>query len=52
MVTRSIDFTDEVYSRMKDLSKNEGVSVSAIIKVACAEYVTREAQISSTAKIS
>jgi predicted DNA-binding protein len=42
MVTRNIAFPDELYSRLKEIAKTKGVTIAAIIKIACDEYAKKE----------
>ena len=42
MATRNIIFPDELYNKLKDIAKRKGLTVSAIIKIACDEYAKRE----------
>jgi len=41
---RSIDFPDELYERLKDMAVRKGITVAALIKLACSEYLERENQ--------
>lgn len=38
MVTRNIQFPDDLYEKLKQLAKEKGLTISAIIKIACDEY--------------
>ena len=44
MATRNIVFPDELYEMLKALAKEKGVSIAAIIKIACDEYVKKESK--------
>jgi len=39
---RNIKFPDELYERLKAIAKQKGLTVSAIIKIACDEYATKQ----------
>jgi len=41
---RSVDLSDEFLARLKAMAEKKGVTVSAIIKMACKEYLDREEQ--------
>jgi len=41
-MVRSINFSDELYERLQKIAKEKELSVSALIKMACKEYVVRE----------
>ena len=42
MVTRNMQFPDELYEKLKEIAAKHGLSVAAIIKIACNEYVERQ----------
>ena len=42
MATRTIVFPDELYGKLKEIAKGKGVTIAAIIKIACDEYAKRE----------
>jgi len=42
MATRNIVFPDELYEKLKAIAKENGITVAAVIKIACAEYVKKE----------
>jgi len=42
MATRNIIFPDEMYEKLRKIAKEKGQTVSAVIKIACDEYVKRE----------
>jgi len=42
MATRNITFPDELYNKLKDIAKEKGLTVAAIIKIACDEYAKSE----------
>lgn len=39
---RSIDFPDQLIERLKEMAEIKGVTTSAIIKIACSEYLEKE----------
>lgn len=39
---RSVDFSDSMMNKLKELADKKGVTVSAIIKIACSEFIERE----------
>ena len=41
-MNRSINIPDELYARLKAMAEKKGVTVSAVIKMACVEYLDRE----------
>ena len=41
-MNRSVDFPEDMLKRIKALAEKKAVTVSAIIKMACAEYLDRE----------
>jgi len=41
MVKRSIDFPNEFYERLQAQASKMGVTVSAVIKIACSEYLEK-----------
>lgn len=41
-MVRSINFSDDLYERLQKIAKDKELSVSALIKMACKEYVVRE----------
>ena len=41
-MVRSINFSDELYERLQKIAKDKEISISALIKMACKEYVVRE----------
>lgn len=43
-MVRSINFSDDLYERLQKIAKEKEISVSALIKMACKEYVVREEQ--------
>lgn len=44
MATRTIVLPDEMYSNLKELADKKGLSIAAIIKIACSEYIEKEAK--------
>lgn len=42
MITRNIQFPDDLYNRLKQVAKEKGVTISAIIKIACDEYTKNQ----------
>lgn len=44
MATRTIVLPDDMYSKLKSLAEEKGLSVAAIIKIACSEYIEKEAK--------
>jgi len=42
MATRNIVFPDELYEKLKVIAKEKGITVAAVIKIACAEYAKQE----------
>jgi len=41
-VKRSIEFPAFLYSQLESISKDFGISIAAVIKIACIEYVRRQ----------
>jgi len=39
LVSRNIQFPDDLYKRLQEIAKEKGVTISAIIKIACDEYL-------------
>ena len=39
---RSLDIPDELYKRLQDMAKIKGITIAALIKLACSEYLQRE----------
>jgi predicted DNA-binding protein len=39
IITRSIQIPDEMYAKLEEIAKEKGVSIAAIIKLACGEYI-------------
>ena len=39
---RSIDIPDNLYKRLQAMAEIKGISVAALIKLACSEYLSRE----------
>ena len=39
---RSLDLSEELNARLKAMAEKKGVSVSAVIKMACMEYLDKE----------
>lgn len=42
ILKRSLDIPDSLYKRLQELADKKCISVAAIIKIACAEYLERE----------
>ena len=42
MITRNVQFPDELYQKLRELAEKKGVSISAIIKIACDEYIKNQ----------
>ena len=42
MVSRNIQFPDVLYERLKAIAKEKGITISAIIKIACDDYAKKE----------
>ena len=42
MATRNITFSDEMYEKLKQIAKEKGQTVAAIIKMACDEYIKNQ----------
>lgn len=41
MATRNITLPDTIYEKLRAIAKEKGLSIAAIIKIACGEYVER-----------
>lgn len=39
---RSFDFPDRLYERLKAMAEKKGITVSALVKLICSEYLDRE----------
>ena len=39
---RSLDIPDDLYERLQEMSKRKGITVAALIKLACSEYIEKE----------
>ena len=39
---RSIDIPDRLYERLQDMAEKKGITVAALIKLACSEYLEKE----------
>jgi len=39
---RSLDIPDELYAKLQAMAKQKSITVAAIIKLACSEYIERE----------
>lgn len=39
---RSLDIPDDLYKRLQEMAKKKGITVAALIKLACSEYLSRE----------
>ena len=42
MVSRSIQIPDELYARLKAVAEEKGLTISAVIKIACDEYAKKQ----------
>jgi predicted DNA-binding protein len=40
-ITRNIVIPDEMYSKLEQISKEQGISIAAVIKIACSEYIKK-----------
>jgi predicted DNA-binding protein len=38
---RSIDIPDEMYAKLSVIAKELGITISAVIKMACSEYIRK-----------
>jgi len=43
-IKRTIVLPEELYKKIQDLADKKSVTVAAIIKIACSEYVEQEAK--------
>lgn len=41
-MVRSINIPDDMYAKLKNLADKKSISVAAIIKIACSEYIEKE----------
>lgn len=39
---RSMDFPDDLMKRLKKMASKKGITVSALVKLACSEYLEKE----------
>ncbi len=39
---RSLDIPDDLYKRLQEMAKKKGITVAALIKLACSEYLSRK----------
>lgn len=39
---RSLDIPDNLYKKLQDMAERKNITVAALIKIACSEYVERE----------
>jgi hypothetical protein len=44
VLVRSLNIPDELYLKLQDLAKRKGITIAAIIKLACSELIEREAK--------
>jgi len=44
VIKRTITLPEDLYEKLEELAKRKAVPVSAIIKIACSEYVEKEAK--------
>ena len=41
---RSINIPDKLYEKLRAMAERKGLTVSAIIKLACSEYIEKESK--------
>lgn len=41
---RSLDIPDELYAKLQDMAQRKNITVAALIKLACSEYIERESK--------
>ena len=41
-MVRSMNFPDALYKKLQETAEKKGITVSALIKLACSEYIERE----------
>jgi len=39
---RSLDIPDDLYKKLQDMAKKKSITVAALIKLACSEYIEKE----------
>lgn len=39
---RSLDIPDYLYESLQEMAKKKGITVAALIKLACSEYIEKE----------
>ena len=41
-IKRSINIPDDLYEKLQETAKEKGITVAALIKLACSEYIKKE----------
>jgi predicted DNA-binding protein len=41
IIKRNIIIPDEMYSKLEEIAKEQGISIASVIKVACSEYIKK-----------
>jgi len=42
VLKRTVTFQEDIYAKLEIIAKEKGLPVSAIIKIACSEYIEKE----------